>query len=67
MNTANLLWGVLFSAIGFGFFVYGKKRKRAVPFLCGLGLMVFPYFISNTPLLVVTGGVLTGIPFVFRS
>jgi hypothetical protein len=50
-----------------GFSIYGKKQKRLVPFLCGVGLIVFPYFVSNTPLLVVTGGVLTGIPFVFRS
>jgi hypothetical protein len=67
MNTANLLWGVLFGAIGMGFSIYGKKQKRLVPFLCGVGLIVFPYFVSNTPLLVVAGGVLTGIPFVFRS
>lgn len=64
---ANLLWGVLFSAIGLGFSIYGKKQKRAVPFLCGVGLMVFPYFVASTPLLVVTGGLLTGVPFVFRS
>jgi hypothetical protein len=66
ISTANLLWGILFGAIGFGFFIYGKKQKRPVPFLCGLGLMVFPYFVSNTPLLVVTGGVLTAVPFVFK-
>lgn len=67
MSTANLLWGVLFSSVGLGFSIYGKKQKRAVPLLCGVGLMVFPYFVSNTPLLVATGGVLTGLPFVFRS
>lgn len=64
---ANLLWGVLFGSIGMGFSIYGKKQKRALAFLCGVALMVFPYFVSNTLLLVVTGGVLTGVPLIFRS
>jgi hypothetical protein len=60
------MWGILFGSIGLGFFVYGKKQKAVLPFLSGLGLMVFPYFISNTILLVCTGSVLVALPFVIR-
>jgi hypothetical protein len=64
MNASTLIWGVLFGSIGFGFFVYGKKQKAVLPLLSGLGLMVIPYFISNTVLLVCTGIVLVALPFV---
>jgi hypothetical protein len=64
MNASTLMWGLLFGSIGFGFFVYGKKQRAVLPLLSGLGLMVFPYFISNTLLLVGIGIVLVALPFV---
>ena len=47
-SVAGLLWGVLFSAIGFGYFLYGKKQRSISPLLFGVALMGFPYFVSNT-------------------
>ena len=66
MSTAVLLWGILFSSIGLGFFIYGKKQKAAIPFTCGIILMIYPYFISSTMLLVIIGVVLTAIPYFIR-
>jgi hypothetical protein len=66
LNTSTLLWGFLFGTIGFGFFTYGRKQKAIVPLLCGLVLMVFPYFIANTILLVITGIALMVIPYFLR-
>ena len=66
MNTSVLLWGLLFSSIGLGFFVYGKKQKAVVPLVCGLGLMIYPYFVSNTVLLVAIGAALTAAPYFIR-
>jgi len=63
MNTTLLFWGLLFGMIGLGFFMYGKKQKALVPLLCGLGLMIYPYFISNSYALVVIGVVLIAIPY----
>ena len=54
-STSTLMWGVIFGSIGLGFFVYGKKQKAAIPLFCGIGLMVFPYFISNMYILVILG------------
>ncbi|KAB2661779.1 MAG: hypothetical protein DVB31_11985 [Verrucomicrobia bacterium] len=67
MNTASLLWSLLFGSIGMGFFIYGKKQGALVPLLCGLALMVFPYFVSDTILLVAIGGVLVALPFFLRT
>jgi hypothetical protein len=66
MDASILLWGLLFSSIGFGFFLYGKKRRAVVPLVCGLVLMIYPYFIPNAIVLVVIGIVLTAIPYFFR-
>jgi hypothetical protein len=66
MNTSSLLWGLLFGSIGLGFFVYGRKQKVVVPLVCGVALMIFPYFVSNTVLLVALGVVLIAIPYFIR-
>jgi hypothetical protein len=63
---AQLLWGLLFGSIGLGYFIYGKKQKAVVPLVCGLALIVFPYFVSNVLLLVVVGVLLTAIPYFLR-
>ena len=66
METSSLLWGLLFGSIGLGFFIYGKQQKVVVPLLCGLALMIFPYFISNTILLVGIGLGLVALPYFLR-
>jgi hypothetical protein len=64
-SEAWLLWGVVFGSVGLAYFIYGKKQQRFVPLLCGIALMAFPYFISNTVLLVVVGLVLSAVPYFF--
>lgn len=65
-SEAELLWGVVFGSFGLGFFVYGKKQRRLIPFVCGLALMVYPYFVPNLWALVLTGVVLVAIPYFIR-
>ena len=66
MNTASLWWGLLFGSIGLGYFMYGKRQGAPVPLLCGLGLMVFPYFVSNNWAMVLIGAGLAAIPYFLR-
>jgi hypothetical protein len=66
MNSSSLLWSLLFSSIGLGFFVYGKKQKAVVPLFSGLGLMLYPYFVSSTLLLVAIGAALIVLPYFVR-
>jgi len=65
-GTSLLIWGTLFGAIGFGFFIYGKKQRSLVPFLTGIALFLFPYFISNVYILVIVGVILVAIPYIVR-
>jgi hypothetical protein len=66
MSESRLLWGLLFSSIGVGFFVYGKRQRSAVPLMCGIALCIYPYFISNVIALVAIGIALSCIPYFFR-
>ena len=59
---ASLLWG----SVGLGYFIYGKKQRSVVPLVCGLALMLFPYFVSNMMLLVGIGVFLVIIPYFLR-
>jgi hypothetical protein len=66
MSESTLLWGLLFGSIGVGFALYGKQQRAVVPLLCGIALMVYPYFIPNVFALVAIGIVLMALPYVFR-
>lgn len=58
MNTVPLLLGVVFSSIGLGYFIYGKKQQQTMPLICGIALMIYPYFIENTVVLILIGIIL---------
>ena len=60
------MWGMLFGAIGFGFFLYGKKHKAIIPLCVGIVLCVFPYFIADVYVLVGVGVILVAIPYFVR-
>ena len=65
-SESTIIWGMLFGAIGFGFFMYGKKQKAVVPLYTGVALFVLPYFISNVFILVIAGIVLIALPYFVR-
>ena len=54
-STAMLMWGMIFGSIGWGYCLYGKKQRAAVPLIVGIALCVVPYFIANLYVLVGTG------------
>ena len=62
----TLLVSVLFSALGAGYVMYGKKQRQVVPLLTGLVLCVYPYFLSNGYAIVVVGILLTAVPWLIR-
>jgi hypothetical protein len=55
LTGANLIGNLLFSSIGFVAFIYGKRMNLWKPMFWGLGLMVFPYFVTNTTAMYVIG------------
>ena len=47
-DTNYLLISLVFSSIGLGYFIYGKKQKHTVAYYTGLCLMVYPYMIHRS-------------------
>jgi hypothetical protein len=47
LSAGSLLLNLLVSAVGAGFFLYGRKQSRMPPLIGGISLCIYPYFISN--------------------
>jgi hypothetical protein len=65
-STAQLMWGMLFGSIGVGFSIYGRKQRAPIPLATGLALMVYPFFVTNSYLLVLFGVALCALPYFVR-
>ncbi|HEC26216.1 MAG TPA: hypothetical protein ENI67_02260 [Gammaproteobacteria bacterium] len=65
-GTSLLIWGMLFGAVGLGFFTYGRRQKAVVPLITGIALFILPYFISNVYVLVIAGITLSVLPYFVR-
>lgn len=63
MTPSLLYLGMFFGCLGMGYCVYGRRQRALIPFLCGLLLIVVPYFISNSFVLVAAGVALAALPF----
>ncbi len=64
---AGMVWGVLFGASGLGYFVYGKRQRQGVALACGIGLMIFPYFVDSMLWMLVVGAALLLLPWIVRD
>nr|WP_320125921.1 hypothetical protein [uncultured Shewanella sp.] len=65
-NPVLLLWSLVFSLIGLGFFTYGKRQATPIPLVVGLTLMICPYFVTNLALLIAIGIALIALPYFMR-
>ena len=65
MNT--LIFSALFGSIGVGYFIYGKKQQKMVPLIAGMGLCLFPYFMSNPYGMTIVGLILMAAPWLLRE
>ena len=66
-SVAKIFAWIIFGAIGFAVFLYGKKNKFFRPMLIGIGLMAYPYFISGTFFLYLVGIILTAALYFWRE
>jgi RsiW-degrading membrane proteinase PrsW (M82 family) len=66
-DESLLIWGMVFGSIGLGFFIYGKKQKKPVPLAVGIGLFVFPYFVTTLTQMFIVGTILVLTPYFIRT
>ena len=62
-DMTSMMLGMVWGAIGSGFFIYGKKQSKPLFLLCGIGLIVFPMIVSSNTLNIILGLGLTIAPF----
>jgi hypothetical protein len=65
-SGTTLLVSVLFSSIGAGYLLYGRKQAQVIPLLTGIALCVYPYFLSNGYAIMIVGLLLTALPWLIR-
>ncbi len=63
LDPAALIISLIFSLIGTGYFIYGKKQDLFWTMIIGIVLGIFPYFVSNVWGMVLVGMGLTVLPF----
>lgn len=62
-DGTSLMLGMIWGAIGAGYFLYGRKQPAPVFLFCGVILMIFPMFVADTMVNLIVGLALTIIPF----
>ena len=67
MDAYRLFLEFLLGMVGTGYFLYGKKAGRYIFMVCGVGLGVFPYFVTRFVWIAVIGCLLLAIPFLLRE
>lgn len=67
MEAQTLLWGLLFGSVGVGYFVYGRKQRKLMPFISGIGLILAPMFIYQVGWLLAVGASLLVLPVLIRN
>ena len=66
-SASGLIGGVIFSAVGFVGFSYGKRTQNFRLMALGGALMGYPYFVSDTALIYLIGIGLTAALWMARE
>ena len=66
MDSTKIFFIVLVSVVGMGYVYTGKKWSNYAFVLSGIGMMIFPYLISNAIAIIVISVVLIIGPFFIK-
>ncbi|MFO7529428.1 MAG: hypothetical protein R6W86_11565 [Marinobacter sp.] len=48
METTDILLALIFGCVGFGYFMYGRRKQNIVTRYCGIAMILYPYLASST-------------------
>lgn len=66
MDSASLLWGILFGSVGAGYMIYGKKQHHIWALISGLALSMLPYASTSASVLIPGGAALLALPYLMK-
>jgi len=64
MTSFELVAGLVFGSIGLAYAIYGRRQRVLTPFISGIALMAFPYFVSGTMATLAIGTGLILLPYI---
>ena len=67
MNGTELFVNLIFSSVGAGYLIYGKKQNKLVFLIDGIVLTVYPYFIHSELYTAIIGVFLAILPFLMKK
>ena len=63
MSGGWLFASMFVGSVGLGFFIYGKRQRRPPHLVAGVLMMVYPYFVSSTALMLGIAAGLSGLVY----
>ena len=63
LDPGYILANMLVSGVGYVMFMYGKKQRRFPQMAIGVLMLIYPYFITDIPMMLMIGAVLCGLTF----
>lgn len=67
LSPGAIMAGLVVSSIGTGYFIYGKKQRRAPQLIVGIGLMVMPMLVESPwAILGIGAGLIGGLTIALR-
>jgi hypothetical protein len=67
MTAGSLIWGLIFSSIGTGFFIFGKKKSNMLLMFVSVVLIGYPYVVQKTVPIILVGAALTAACYLVRK
>jgi hypothetical protein len=58
----TLIFGLLFGAVGTVYLALAKREHDVTYLLCGVALILYPYFVENVLFIVLIGAALIAVP-----
>lgn len=66
MTMWGMMASLLFSGIGFFYYKRGRYLNDTNKTVCGLAMLVFPYFVSNALYITLIGAALMAAPYIIE-
>ena len=66
MTMGGMIASLVFSCVGYFYFKRGRSESDTNKLVCGIAMMVYPYFVTNALYITLVGAVLMAAPFIIE-
>ena len=66
MSMSGIIVGLVFSGVGYFYLNRGRAEGNTSKIVCGVAMMLYPYFVVNTVYIILVGLALAAAPYVME-